>query len=63
MITTPGEEITWGETHVGTRSIFEAAGLTEVAHPTLRRVVMRIEFAADAGADAAEPQPTSKESR
>ena len=63
MITDPGEEITWGETHVGTRSIFEAAGLTEVAHPTLRRVVMRIEFPDDVGPDAAEPRPTSKESR
>jgi hypothetical protein len=28
MITEPGQEITWGETHVGTRSIFEAAGFT-----------------------------------
>ena len=45
MITHPGEEITWGETHVGTRSIFEAAGLTEVYHATPRRVVMRIDFA------------------
>jgi GNAT superfamily N-acetyltransferase len=44
MITEPGREITWGETHVGTRSIFAAAGLTEVSHPTLRRVVMRIDF-------------------
>ncbi len=44
MITEPGVEVTWGETHVGTRSIFEAAGFTEVAHPTLRRVVMRIDF-------------------
>lgn len=44
MITEPGQEITWGETHVGTRSIFEAAGFTEVSHPTPRRVVMRIEF-------------------
>ena len=26
MITEPGQEVTWGETHVGTRSIFEAAG-------------------------------------
>ena len=32
------------EIHVGTRSIFAAAGFTEVAHPTLRRVVMRIDF-------------------
>lgn len=44
MITQPGEEITWGETHVGTRNVFAAAGFTEVAHPTLRRVVMRIDF-------------------
>jgi GNAT superfamily N-acetyltransferase len=44
MITEPGQEITWGEVHVGSRSIFEAAGFTEVAHPTPRRVVMRIDF-------------------
>ena len=44
MITEPGQEITWGETHVGSRNIFEEAGFTEVAHPTLRRVVMRIDF-------------------
>lgn len=44
MITEPGQEITWGETHVGTRSIFADAGLEEVSHPTLRRVVMRIDF-------------------
>ena len=44
MITEPGQEITWGETHVGTRSIFEAAGFQEVARATLRRVVMRIDF-------------------
>lgn len=45
MITQPDKEITWGETHVGTRQVFEAAGFTEVSHPTLRRVVMRIDFA------------------
>jgi GNAT superfamily N-acetyltransferase len=44
MITEPGQEITWGETHVGTRNIFEDAGFSEVAHPTPRRVVMRIDF-------------------
>jgi len=44
MITAPGEEITWGETHVGTRSMFEAAGMTEVMQVSLRRVVMRIDF-------------------
>ncbi len=44
MITQPGKEITWGELHVGSRSIFEDAGFTEVSKPTLRRVVMRIDF-------------------
>ncbi len=44
MITQPGQEITWGEVHVGSRSIFEAAGFAEVSQPTLRRVVMRIDF-------------------
>jgi hypothetical protein len=44
MITTPGQEITWGELHVGSRSIFAAAGFSEVTHPTARRVVMRIDF-------------------
>ena len=44
MITEPGQDVTWGETHVGTRSIFEAAGFTEVHRATLRRVVMRIDF-------------------
>lgn len=32
------------ELHVGTRGTFEAAGFTEVSRPTLRRVVMRIDF-------------------
>ena len=44
MITEPGKEITWGELHVGSRSVFEAAGFAEVSRPTLRRVVMRIDF-------------------
>ncbi len=44
MITEPGEEVTWGELNVGSRSIFADAGFTEVSHPTLRRVVMRIDF-------------------
>ncbi len=44
MITQPGQDITWGELHVGSRSIFDAAGFTEVSRPTLRRVVMRIDF-------------------
>jgi GNAT superfamily N-acetyltransferase len=40
----PGKDVQWGELHVGKRSIFEAAGFTEVSRPSLRRVVMRIEF-------------------
>ena len=44
MITEPGQEITWGETHVGTRTVIAEPGFLEVFHPTLRRVVMRIEF-------------------
>jgi GNAT superfamily N-acetyltransferase len=44
MITQPGTEVTWGELHVGSRSIFATAGFAEVSHPTPRRVVMRIDF-------------------
>ena len=44
MIVAPGQQVMWGELLVGTRSIFEAAGFTEVSHPTKRRVVMRIDF-------------------
>jgi len=44
MLTQPGEDITWGELHMGTRSMFAAAGFDEVIHPTPRRVVMRIDF-------------------
>jgi hypothetical protein len=44
MITKAGQEIVWGELYVGSRSIFAAAGFSEVSRPTPRRVVMRIEF-------------------
>jgi GNAT superfamily N-acetyltransferase len=44
MLTQPGKEITWGELHVGARSVFAAAGMTQVSHPFPRRVVMRIEL-------------------
>jgi GNAT superfamily N-acetyltransferase len=44
MITQPGQEFSWGELYVGSRSIFAEAGFTEVSRPTLRRVVMRIDF-------------------
>ncbi len=45
MIALPGQEITWGELHVGSRQVFADAGFTEVSHPSPRRVVMRIDFA------------------
>ena len=44
MITQPGKEITWGELHVGARQVFHDAGFEEVSHPTVRRVVMRLDF-------------------
>ena len=44
MLTEPGKEITWGELHVGSHTIFAAAGFAEVNRPSKRRVVMRIEF-------------------
>ena len=44
MITEPGQEVTWGELHVGSRAIFADAGFEEVFHPTLRRVVMRVDL-------------------
>jgi GNAT superfamily N-acetyltransferase len=40
-----GEGAVSEELHVGVRSMFAAAGFAEVSHPTLRRVVMRIDFA------------------
>ncbi len=46
MITDPEHEVAWGELFVGSRSIFSEAGFTEVTHPTVRRVVMRIDFEA-----------------
>jgi GNAT superfamily N-acetyltransferase len=44
MISDPGREVMSVEHHVGSRSIFADAGFTEVSRPTLRRVVMRIDF-------------------
>ncbi len=44
MVTKRGQDIAWGELHVGSRSIFAAAGFTEVNRPTPRRAVMRIDF-------------------
>jgi GNAT superfamily N-acetyltransferase len=44
MLTAPGQRITLDEIHVGTTSMFAAAGLAEVNRPTPRRVVMRLDF-------------------
>jgi GNAT superfamily N-acetyltransferase len=38
------KDVLLGELHVGTRGTFEAAGFSEVSRPTVRRVVMRIDF-------------------
>ena len=44
MTLEPGQGFLLGELHVGSSSIFAAAGFAEVSRPTLRRVVMRIDF-------------------
>ena len=46
MLTEPGQKIAWDEIHVGSRSMFAAAGFAELSHPTKRRVVMRVDFRA-----------------
>lgn len=43
MIVRPGQEVTWGELYVGSRTIFEDAGFREVTRTT-RRAVMRMDF-------------------
>ncbi|SEN96949.1 hypothetical protein SAMN05216267_101469 [Actinacidiphila rubida] len=43
-VTHPGQDVPWGELHVGTVSAFAAAGFTEVSRPTKRRAVMRLDF-------------------
>lgn len=44
MITRPDREVAWGELYVGSRGVFADAGFEEISRPTVRRVVMRIEF-------------------
>jgi len=46
MLTAPAKGTLPGELHVGTRSVFADAGFTEVGRPSIRRVVMRIDFQA-----------------
>jgi ribosomal protein S18 acetylase RimI-like enzyme len=38
------KEAILGELHVGTVGMFAAAGFSEISRPTLRRVVMRVDF-------------------
>ena len=45
MVPKPGQQVSWGEMNVGSRSTFLAAGFREVSHPTTRRVVMRLDLA------------------
>jgi len=44
MLEEPAQGSLLGELHVGSRSVFADAGFTEVSRPTVRRVVMRIDF-------------------
>ena len=44
LIPDPGQELSWGELYVGHRDTLADAGVAEVARPTKRRVVMRIDF-------------------
>ena len=44
MRTKPGQWISWDEIHVGSSSIFAAAGVEQVSHTTPRRIVMRIDY-------------------
>jgi GNAT superfamily N-acetyltransferase len=44
MRTQPGKEITWGELHVGAVQAYADAGFREVSSPSVRRVVMRVDF-------------------
>jgi GNAT superfamily N-acetyltransferase len=44
MITQPGQDIAWGELHVGSVGTFADAGFVEVSRPSKRRVVMRVDF-------------------
>jgi GNAT superfamily N-acetyltransferase len=45
MRTVPGKQITWGELYVGAYQVFADVGFTEVSSPSVRRAVMRVEFA------------------
>jgi GNAT superfamily N-acetyltransferase len=44
IVLPPGDEIAWDEPHVGPLSVYEEAGFRDVALPSKRRAVMRIDF-------------------
>jgi GNAT superfamily N-acetyltransferase len=44
MTVPPGQDVAWGELHVGNHGTFADAGFTEVSRPSKRRVVMRVDF-------------------
>ncbi|HEX6475520.1 MAG TPA: GNAT family N-acetyltransferase [Candidatus Limnocylindria bacterium] len=44
LVTAQGEDVIAGEMLVGSRSIYAAAGMSEVSRPSKRRAVMRIDF-------------------
>jgi GNAT superfamily N-acetyltransferase len=44
IVTEPGVDIPWGEAHVGALEVLLEAGFREIAHPTKRRYVVRIDF-------------------
>lgn len=44
MFVPPGQDVAWGEPHVGSHGTFADAGFTEVSRPSKRRVVMRVDF-------------------
>jgi GNAT superfamily N-acetyltransferase len=60
MRTQPGKQITWGELHVGAVQVFADAGFAEVSRPSVRRAVMRVDFAAR---PADPPGPPTRQSR
>jgi GNAT superfamily N-acetyltransferase len=44
IIAKDGGRISWDEIHVGSPSVFGAAGFAEVSRPSPRRAVMRVDF-------------------
>ena len=44
IVAKPGQRISWDEAAVGTPQVFASAGLEQVASPTVRRRVMRVDF-------------------